>query len=764
MALPTKKSTLPLLRWLFFLPIPVVWCVLGHYGLLEYFEQRTLDWRFRARGEIASPLKVVYVNVDSLSLSTNEIGGWPWSRSYFARVASALIENAGVRAVGMDFVFSRSGMAESEDWKKRVLGNIEFAKYLHGNPPVVLAAAYGGREFRDINGMPKTRNLPLIRNGLDSQDKIEPPETPEFEISNDQEHPQIWSPPFVGLIDTIDGGTRYVPAFAPTSVRTYPHMAIELARLYWGLPPGSVKISPEELDFTRPDGTVQATVPLVDGQLIEVNWFSRWDSRENPSIGFSKVWEYAEFLKSADPEEKKAAQEFFADQFKDAVVLIGPVDPLQQDLATTSFDDVPVPKVSVHGNLLKTIVSGLYLKRLPVWDGIAWMNIAIVFALTLVISAFASAGGVGGLRSKLTAALLLTAYIWLTFQLFSDHQLVLPLTAPLGSIFTTTFAAIIWQLIDEERQKGRIKGMFGTYVSPELVNRMVESGEDPRLGGHEDEITAYFSDIQSFSTFSEKLPPARLVELMNEYLTACTDIVQGEGGTLDKYIGDAVVAMFGAPVPLSDHAYRACVASQLVHQKLGELREKWKSEGDKWPEIVWKMQSRIGLNSGLATIGNMGSRTRFNYTMMGDNVNLAARMESGAKAWGAYTMVAESTRAACVLHGADRVVFRPLGRIVVMGRSQPVPIHEIVGLKETVTDETRECIALFEQGIARYYARDWDGAIAFFKRSAEREPNQPGRTPGVKTNPSLVYIDIAEDYKAEPPSENWDGVYVMKEK
>jgi len=763
-ALPTKKSTLPLLRWLFFLPIPVVWCVLGHYGLLEYFEQRTLDWRFRARGEIASPLKVVYVNVDSLSLSTNEIGGWPWSRSYFARVASALIENAGVRAVGMDFVFSRSGMAESEDWKKRVLGNIEFAKYLHGNPPVVLAAAYGGREFRDINGKRTERNLPLIRNGLSSPNSIEPPETPEFEISNDQEHPQIWSPPFVGLIDTIDGGTRYVPAFAPTSVRTYPHMAIELARLYWGLPPGSVKISPEELDFTRPDGTVQATVPLVDGQLIEVNWFSRWDSRENPSIGFSKVWEYAEFLKSADPEEKRAAQEFFADQFKDAVVLIGPVDPLQQDLATTSFDDVPVPKVSVHGNLLKTIVSGLYLKRLPVWDGIAWMNIAIVFALTLVISAFASAGGVGGLRSKLTAALLLTAYIWLTFQLFSDHQLVLPLTAPLGSIFTTTFAAIIWQLIDEERQKGRIKGMFGTYVSPELVNRMVESGEDPRLGGHEDEITAYFSDIQSFSTFSEKLPPARLVELMNEYLTACTDIVQGEGGTLDKYIGDAVVAMFGAPVPLSDHAYRACVASQLVHQKLGELREKWKSEGDKWPEIVWKMQSRIGLNSGLATIGNMGSRTRFNYTMMGDNVNLAARMESGAKAWGAYTMVAESTRAACVLHGADRVVFRPLGRIVVMGRSQPVPIHEIVGLKETVTDETRECIALFEQGIARYYARDWDGAIAFFKRSAEREPNQPGRTPGVKTNPSLVYIDIAEDYKAEPPSENWDGVYVMKEK
>src|SRR5690606_7305939 len=131
-----------------------------------------------------------------------------------------------------------------------------------------------------------------------------------------------------------------------------------------------------------------------------------------------------------------------------------------------------------------------------------------------------------------------------------------------------------WQLMQEERAKGRIKGMFGAYVSPELVNRMVETGEDPQLGGHDSEITAYFSDIQGFSTFSEKLKSGPLVELMNEYLTACTDIVQEEGGTLDKYIGDAVVAMFGAPIPMTDHAYRACVATQRVHLKLAELREK----------------------------------------------------------------------------------------------------------------------------------------------------------------------------------------------
>ena len=176
------------------------------------------------------------------------------------------------------------------------------------------------------------------------------------------------------------------------------------------------------------------------------------------------------------------------------------------------------------------------------------------------------------------------------------------------------------------------------------------------------------------------------------------------------------------------------------------------------------MQSRIGLNTGVCMIGNMGSRTRFNYTMMGDNVNLAARMESGAKSWGAYTMVTGATRDACVAHGGDRVVFRALGRIVVMGRSQPVPIFEVAGLKETLAASAAECIGLFEQGLARYLERDWDAAEKLFRASASLEPNQPGVTPGVKKNPSLVYLDIVEEYRATPPAKDWNGVYVMTEK
>jgi len=748
------------LRWLWLLPIPAFWCVLSYFGGLTFLENKALDWRFQYRGERASPVKVVHVDIDSLSLSA--IGGMPWDRSYFAEVAKALVHEAKVKVVAFDLVFSDAGLAQSADRRKVSLGNAEFGRFLQSQPPVVLAAAYGGRQYLDVNNQITPRELPLVASQKMARETMAPPELPSFETSADPSKPRPFTPPVaVGLIDTLDGATRRVPAWAPSNQGTvYYHMAVQLARLYWGLPPEALRVGEDRLEFLKPDGSLHAVIPLRDQQILEVNWFTRWLSPHVIHAEFVDVFEYASMLSSEVPEEVKAAKEYFAqEEFKDAVVLVGPVDPLLQDVAPTSLNPYPVPKVGLHGNLLKTIVSGAYLKRLP-----EFANYILVFALSLVVGGFSIAGSARTVYLKAMAGLALGAYALLAFQLFSLADVVLPFTAPLGAALTTSFVGLVWQVIHEQKAKGRIKGMFGAYVSPQLVERMVESGEDPQLGGHDAEITPYFSDIQGFSSFSEKLGSGPLVELMNEYLTACTDIVQAQGGTLDKYIGDAVVAMFGAPIPLPDHAYRACVASQLVHQKLAELREKWTAEGDKWPDIVGQMQSRIGLNTGVCMIGNMGSRTRFNYTMMGDNVNLAARMESGAKSWGAYTMVTHATKLACEQYGAGRVIFRALGRIRVMGRSQPVPIYEVVGLKESLAPGVAECLEIFEKGLARYHARDWDGAIALFKESARLEPNQPGKTPGVSTNPSLVYLRITEKYKANPPPEDWAGVYEMTEK
>jgi adenylate cyclase len=292
---------------------------------------------------------------------------------------------------------------------------------------------------------------------------------------------------------------------------------------------------------------------------------------------------------------------------------------------------------------------------------------------------------------------------------------------------------------------------------------MIESGNEPKLGGDQVYMTAFFCDIQSFSTFSEQLSAEKLVQLINEYLSAMTHILTEHGGTLDKYIGDAIVAFFGAPVAQENHAYKACVVSQLMQLELEKLRKKWENEGNKWPEIVHHMRNRIGINTGQMVTGNMGSESRFNYTMMGDNVNLAARCESGAKQYGVYTMVTGETKHEAEKSG-DNCVFRYLDRIVVKGRSRPVDVYEIMALKEHLTEKQHDCKQKFEAGIEAYQQQKWGRATRLFSESFELERFVPDTQSFIHTNPSLVYLNRCKKMKEKPPGKDWNGVYVMASK
>jgi len=745
-----RKPTLDW-RFLFLLPIPAFWCVASHYGWLLSLENQLTNLRYLFRGDLPAPLKVMYVDVDTRAIQA--IGERPWDRGKFAAAAQALLDEGGAQAVGFDIVFSALAHSDLVDGAKDQEGNVAFGRVIYGHPNIVLAAQYTTGEAVTQVGV--IRRFPLLREGYVDRTKNDVPEMPQYPLVGPR-----WGR--VGLID-IDYGyggdeaPRWVPMFAETPNPTLYHMALQLALIHFGLNESAVRNVGDALEIVRPDGSLVTRIPLAARQLEEVNWFGPW--ADNPHVSLADVLIARDQLNAAKAADRAAARRFFAG-FRDAIVLIGPTDPLLQDVAPTPFDRTPVPRVGVHGNLLKTIVSGRYIRHPPDWS-----VYVLVLALTVATASLSVAGGARSVFAKILAVLSAAVYVAVAFQLFKQWQWVLPVAAPVGSAFTTSFAALVWQVVREEKQKGRIKGLFGTYLSPELVNRMVESGEDPKLGGHEETITAYFSDIQSFSTFSEKMSPALLVDLMNEYLTACTDIVQEEGGTLDKYIGDAVVAMFGAPLPLPDHALRACIATQRVQRRLAELREKWRGEGDRWPDVVPKLRARLGLNTGPAIIGNMGSRSRFSYTMMGDNVNLAARMESGAKLLGVYTMVTDSTKSACEQHGGgNRLVFRYLDRIVVKGRSGPVAVFEVVGFKEDLAPRTFDCLGVYAQGVERYLAQDWDGAEALFRKSAELEPNQPHQTPGIESNPSLILLERCHSMRAHPPGAGWDGVYVMKEK
>ena len=463
---------------------------------------------------------------------------------------------------------------------------------------------------------------------------------------------------------------------------------------------------------------------------------------------------------SVQNEEMQRIKSFFS-TFENSIVLIGPEEATFQDLAPTPFDAAAVPKVSVHGNLIKTLTSGEYLQRLPIkTDHFATLFVCLLMAFLAVYQ------GSHAQWVQAAGILLLCGYVYFGFEAFAQSHVVWPITAPACAGLSTSFIGLAAMVVIEQKAKGRLKGMFGSYVSSDLVEQMVASGEEPSLGGEETEITAFFSDVQAFSSFSELLTPTGLVDLMNEYLTAMTNILQEERGTLDKYIGDAIVAMYGAPIPMKDHAYQAVRTSILMQQKQIELRNKWVPEVEKWGKchsLVTQMQTRIGCNTGTATVGNMGALDRFNYTMMGDMVNLAARCESGAKAYGAYIMVTEETKLASEKM-KDDIAFRYLDKIVVKGRSQPVAMYEPTGFMSELTQETQDCLDCFQQGIDKYLAQDWMGALNLFEKAKEMEPNKPGVTPGVKDNPSMILIDRCKVMMDNPPGDDWDGVYVMTTK
>ena len=285
---------------------------------------------------------------------------------------------------------------------------------------------------------------------------------------------------------------------------------------------------------------------------------------------------------------------------------------------------------------------------------------------------------------------------------------------------------------------------------------MFDSKEEPQLGGNEGYHTAFFTDIQSFSAFSEKLSASDMLELLNDYLTEMTDILLDNKGTLDKYIGDAIVAFYGAPAPVDDHEYWACLTAIKMQDRLAELREKWQGEGDRWPEIVHNMQNRIGINTGQMVTGNMGSTMRMNYTMMGDTVNLAARLEASAKQYGVYIQVAEETYQNC----KDQFIWRDLDYVIVMGKSEPAQVFELISEVGNIPPGYDKLLPAYEEALNLYRGQKWEQAIEAFKASDELEDMFGGR----KTNPSRIYIPRCEHYRDNPPGDDWDGSWALTKK
>lgn len=711
--------------------------------LIEQLEWRTLDWRTNFRVAFQPPpdprLHLVLFDDDTYE----NLMPWPPTRQLHANLIELLAVD-GAKIACMD-VFMTAPREDGGD-----------ALMAEG----VKAAEERG--LRVITGA-VTSEFEI----LGDEHNLQGPTAPLRDVTGDISalvgdryaalpFPQIRAVSAYGFVDapkeSADGVVRQPPLVVRVGEKVFPSLSLQTLMAYFHVAATEVTVRLGDAIYLRtPEKTHR--IPIDERGRYLLNY--RYESLETmagiPSVGYRAL-----LLGLSSKYVEKIPNVLPPPDMQGKIAIIGLYVTGNADAGPTQLSPMsPLPLI--HANIINNVLTGDYARRLSplvIW-GLAFIGGYLGLVIIADRSVMLLCGG---------AILSLVAYVSLAMWAWVWGSWWVPLVAPMFGFGSLQFIIIGHRIVQEQRAKQAIKGMFGSYVAPEVVDRLIKSGEQPHLGGHMEELTAYFSDIQGFSTFSEVLPPDRLVELMNEYLTACTDIVQEEYGTLDKYIGDAIVAMFGVPIPQPDHAYRACVAALRTQTVLTRLRAKWQAEGDKWPRIVWEMRSRIGLNTGRCIVGNMGSRTRFNYTMMGDDVNLAARMESGAKHWGTYILCTEETRRACEQHGGDRVVFRPLGQIVVKGRTRPVGIHEITGLRAELSPETLACLETFAQGLSRYRARDWDAAERLFLQSASTELLQPGRDPGVTTNPSLVYLTIVRELRQNPPPADWDEVTLMTEK
>jgi len=332
---------------------------------------------------------------------------------------------------------------------------------------------------------------------------------------------------------------------------------------------------------------------------------------------------------------------------------------------------------------------------------------------------------------------------------------VLPMVAPIVGIMITYVSNVLYRFLNEQKDKKFLKNTFGAYISPELIDQMYEEKQEPKLGGDEGYLTAFFSDIQSFSSFSEVMEPEKMVHLMNDYLTEMTNILLGHQGTLDKYIGDAIVAFYGAPVPVEKHELLACQTAVAMEKKLSELREKWSLDPE-MPELVHNLRHRVGLCSGPMVTGNMGSEMRMNYTMMGDTVNTASRLEASAKQYGVYIQIAENTYKAV----KDFFEFRSLDYVTVKGKKVPINVYELVGEKGQLDSQTEELLSLYHKGLGLYKSQQWKDALKTFELSAKLEDEFPTRP----TTPSKVYILRCKHFMENPPGKDWDGVWKLVSK
>lgn len=734
--MPTQRTLRILISLLLVVPFLLHATGSLRLGFLEQLENIAYDVRLNLTLPNTVDDRIVIVDIDEESLG--EIGRWPWPRDVLARLVDRLFEQYDVRALGFDVVFAERDKSSGLEILERLgrgplADNDAFRRELERLAPSldrdrVFADALRGRNvvlgyfFRNHvdEGDPTPGALPaslgtVEQRGLDGL----PLESPEGYGANLEilQESAAGGGFFDNPLVSRDGVFRRVPLVQRHGGELYELLALATARaaLDWPSVRFDVARAGEGYHALEAVHLGERRIPVDREGAVLVPYRGRQGSF--PYVSASDVLDG-----SADP-----------DLFKDRIVLVGATAAGLLDLRSTPVQNI-YPGVELHANVISGILDEWIRHRPAYVLGYEVVTLAAIGLLLTGLLPFlpplwlsiATAG---------VAAVLITANI----AAWSTADLVLPLAASLLLVAVLFVFHVAWGFFVETRGKRQLARLFGQYIPPELVDEMDRAPLKVSLAGESREMTVLFSDVRGFTSISENLPPHELTRLMNSFLTPMTRVIHQHRGTIDKYMGDAIMAFWGAPLHEPDHARHALNAAREMISTLESLSGEFERQG--WPPL----EIGIGINTGTMNVGNMGSEFRMAYTALGDAVNLGARLEGLTRVYGVPLIVSESTR-----HAVPEYEYRELDIVRVKGKDRPVTIYEPVGPVEEIDRATRHALKRYHAALERYRARDWDHAERELFTLSRQDPAQ---------TVYRMYLDRIMHFRNHPPPDDWDGVF-----
>ena len=695
---------------------------------LDLIELRARDYRFLQRGVRAASPDIVIVAVDDASVE--QFGRWPWSRGLMAQLLDRL-DTANPSVIGLDIVESESGTdrdlgllrqrltgIDDRTWKtvQRALDqgaadDERLAEALRSSRRVILGYFFDIQRQADRPPVRLPTTYSLVqdsRNGGGAQ------HLPQARMVQENLPALTAAARDVGYFNFFpdtDGSYRRAPLAIQFNDQIALPLGLAMLRVYRPQVPLAIRFGPDGVESIR---FGEQLIPVArDGQMF-INF-------RGPGKTFRHV-SAAEVLTGRVPPE----------MFRGKIILLGVTATALADVRVIPFGG-NFPGVEIHANVLDNILRGDFVFQ-P--GGSGAFEPVLVFVLAALLGFLLHYAR--GITGALVSVAVLGAYVVLSQWAFVTYGWLLNIAYPLLAIGLTYGAITVQQYVVEEREKREIRRAFGLYVSPALARLASERPETLALGGETRNLTVLFCDIRDFTSIAERLSAETLVELLNHYLGEMTEVIFRHDGMLDKYVGDAIMAVWGAPLPQADHAGRACRAALTMVTHLHSLQGTWEQRG--WPEL----RIGIGINSGPMVVGNMGSVQRLSYTVIGDNVNLGSRLEGLNKLYGTEIIASEGT----VRAADDTLVTRELDMVRVKGRSLPVRIFEILGPAE----ERAHWAALVERfaaGLGAYRQRQWEEAITAFRAVLEVRAGD---------RPAELYIERCREMLATVPGTDWDGV------